>query len=133
VSGTLMSRQGFRHAGISGLAVMWLVHAASAAPGGGPQGGGQGFGGAPGGGYGSGFSGPARGPGAPQDHPDGYDFSGPNFNFSVRKTRHPQDDKNSAEPQDSQAQGSKTPPPAPVDNDLWQRFRNGFGLFGSSN
>jgi hypothetical protein len=109
----------FRHAGLSVLAVIGLIHAAQAAPGNGPP---------PGGGFNPGFSGPSpRGPGTTPDHSDGYDYSGPSFSFSVRRAHHPADRRDDGT---DGADDQQRAPPKPEDDTIWQRFRNGFGLFG---
>jgi hypothetical protein len=120
VSGLLMTRESLRHAGIGGLIVIGLTHVALAAPGGTPAGGGQGFGPA--------FSPSPRGAANPPDHAGDYDYSGPSFNFSVRKKSHAPDQKDQDQ-KDGDEAGEKTPPPSD-DGDFWQRFRSGFGLFG---
>jgi hypothetical protein len=113
-----MTREGFRHTGIGVLAVMAMAHAAEAGPSGGPPGAPP-----PGGGYGPGFSGSSpHGSAYPPDHDD-YDYSGPSFNFSVRKAQRPAERK-----ADSGAPDKQTPPDNAQRDDLWDRFKSSLGL-----
>jgi hypothetical protein len=118
------------------LAIIGFARPAEA--GNGPPGGG--YGGAAGGGYTPGSRAPAYGP----NRSDDYDFNGPTFRFSVRKTPRPDGTQPSSEDQRLQPQQlqpqqlqSQQPQPRPAQNrqpntpdpDFWQRFRNGFGVF----
>ncbi len=117
----VMTRGRSRFAGMLCLAVIGLTAPAEA--GNGPSGGGGFGGGPPGGGFSGGPAGGnfgSRKPGfAPPNRSDGYDYSGRNFDVNVRRTRR-------GPPKEEQPQA----PPNANDSDFWQRFRNGFGVFG---
>ncbi len=121
----VMTRAGFRFAAIVGIAVMGLAPATLAAPGGGPPGGGP-----PGGGFGppGGFG--AQSPRSPESRSgdsNGYDFSGPKFQFSMRK-------KPPAAQNDTPQNRDETPDPADQDKTgFWTNLKSGFGLFGPGN
>jgi len=129
VLNTVMTIGRGRLAGMLCLAVIGLAQPAGA--GNGPPGGGGGappgggFGGPPGGGFGPGSRGSNFGP----NRSDGYNYTAPKFDFSVRRTQpapqridHTRDGQQQQQPRN---QPSTTP-----ETDFWQRFRNGFGVFG---
>ncbi len=104
--------------GAAWIAISYLDSASGGSLAAGPQGGVMGFG------SGSG-SPPTRWIQSAPTESNGYDFSGPKFQFSVRKK--PVDTPSS----DAPVQVPAETPGSPKHNGFWQDLGNGFGIFDS--